>query len=137
MSIVGLKIGFTRTRKGMSRHQMRQLQRVLYALGTATEFHHGGAIGADLDAADFAQQALRIVVHPCPGVVATPETVGWIWREVFPPLKRNRHIAEEADILIAAPETDKEEQRSGTWATVRYARALGKPVVMLSRGNAS
>lgn len=49
------------------------------------------------------------------------------------PLARNRRIVAAVDVLIAAPETDREELRSGTWATIRYARAAGKPVVMLSR----
>ncbi len=46
-------------------------------------------------------------------------------------LDRNRDIVAAVSILIAAPETDIEEQRSGTWATVRYARKKGIPVVIV------
>ena len=52
----------------------------------------------------------------------------------LPPLVRNRNIVRAVDIMIAAPATDKEELRSGTWATVRYCRQARKPVIMLSRG---
>lgn len=45
-----------------------------------------------------------------------------------PYLKRNRKLAEMGDILLAAPAQEHEVLRSGTWSTVRYARALGKPV---------
>ena len=46
-------------------------------------------------------------------------------------LERNRDIVDACDILIACPRTLKEELRSGTWATVRYARKVGKPVAIL------
>jgi hypothetical protein len=46
-------------------------------------------------------------------------------------LDRNRDIVDETDILLAGPRTDKEEFRSGTWSTVRYARKCGKVVEIL------
>jgi hypothetical protein len=49
-------------------------------------------------------------------------------------LARDGEIARRCDIGIAAPRTDKEEIRSGTWATVRRMRTAGKPVIFLSRG---
>ena len=58
------------------------------------------------------------------------------WREVLPPLVRNARIVQAADLLIAAPEQDIEQLRSGTWATVRAARKKGIPVIMLLRGEA-
>jgi nucleoside 2-deoxyribosyltransferase len=115
-----MRVAFTGTRKGMTPAQRRQLRDVCYALRTMDEFHHGGAVGADTQAAEFVSTAnyLRIVEHPAAG----------------DPLARNRAMVEACDLLIAAPETNREVLRSGTWATVRYARKLGKPVVMLSRG---
>ena len=50
------------------------------------------------------------------------------------PLVRNQIIVDQSDILIAAPRSDNEEQRSGTWATIRYARKIGVPVIQLPRG---
>lgn len=160
-----MKVGFTGTRKGMSKAQTAQLMDMLRALERATpvgaprEFHHGGADGADSEADQLAHFHGYVVhLHPCPGVCADAEPraangYGQVrrtaalergrfnghqveWKEVLPPLVRNRNIVAACDVLIAAPETDKEQQRSGTWATVRYARAAGKPVVMLSRGAA-
>ena len=139
-----LKVGFTGTRNGMSERQLAQLGQLLMLLERSQppedtpELHHGGAEGADNECDQLAcLDGYAIVVHPCPGVVADeigkynshPAT----WREVFPPLVRNQHIVDEVHMLIAAPETNQEQQRSGTWATVRYARKAGKPVVMLSR----
>ena len=148
-------IGFTGTRKGMTPSQIAQLRIVLTvfvpdpesARGSqwdfgGFEFHHGGAVGADREAHSEASiycGEASVHVHPCPGVIREdgPKfTFGSkfaVWHEVFSPLVRNRHIVEACGILIAAPETDTEQLRSGTWTTVRYARKAGKPVVMLSR----
>lgn len=120
-------VGFTGTRAWMSLAQQRQLVDVLRWLGAASraegrvsEFHHGAAEGADTEAAHYAREQ---------GYCEVPHPAG------SDPLQRNREIVAAVDVLIAAPLTDKEERRSGTWATVRYARAAQKPVVMLSRGD--
>lgn len=52
-------------------------------------------------------------------------------REPAEYLDRNHAIVDECSVLIAAPRSLTEEQRSGTWATVRYARKMGRPVVIL------
>ena len=119
-----MTIGFTGTRKGMSEAQRAQLHAVIDWLWIGRrddrEFRHGAAIGADLQAVDIASRWANaaIVAHPANGQ----------------PLARNRAIVAASDILIAAPESDTEQLRSGTWATVRYARRKGIPIVMLSRG---
>lgn len=113
-------IGFTGTRKGMSEAQKDQLSLMLAVfVSHANEFHHGDAVGADREAVALAQQY---------GFACVAHAAG------TDPLKRNREIVAASSVLIAAPETDREQQRSGTWATVRYMRKAGKPVVMLSRG---
>ena len=115
-------VGFTGTRKGMSRRQQEQFALVVERFSDPwEEFHHGDARGADSDAVRIVRSIdpdLAIVAHP-----AGPD-----------PLARNREIVQLSDILIAAPETNKETLRSGTWATVRYARDAGLPIIMLSRG---
>lgn len=40
-------------------------------------------------------------------------------------------IAETCDRLLAFPNESWEANRSGTWTTVRYARAAGKPVTLV------
>ena len=47
------------------------------------------------------------------------------------PLVRNKVIARETSVLIAAPGERIEQLRSGTWATVRHARRLKRPVVII------
>lgn len=120
-----MKIGFTGTRKGMSRSQVEQLQNVLdwfgITYGLGHEFHHGDAIGADSEAKAVARDRFDtdlVIPHPAGN----------------DPLARNREIVALCDVLVAAPYTDVEERRGGTWHTVRRARDAGKPVVMLSRG---
>lgn len=116
-----MNIGFTGTRKGMSKEQIRQLEDVLVWLmddSRSQDFHHGAAEGADSQAADI---SFKI------GYFEIPHPAG------NDPLGRNKKIVELSDVLIAAPATNIEELRSGTWATVRYARAAKLPVIMLSR----
>lgn len=147
-----MRVGFTGTREGMSLEQADQLCLMLLALSSGhNEFHFGGADGADCEALLLAlgngYLAASIHVHPCPGVTLEKlrdAVHGWdgdgftadrfVWHEVFPPLVRNRDIVRDVEVLIAAPRHDREEKRSGTWATVRYARQARKPVVMLTRG---
>ena len=125
-----MKIGFTGTRAGMSPAQRAQLRRVLCWLRASEtgvfpsgEFHHGAALGAATEASLTAKQDgwWHVVPHPAD-------------RDEHNELARNREIVGIVDILIAAPQHDAEERRSGTWATVRYARKAGKPVGFLSRG---
>lgn len=47
------------------------------------------------------------------------------------PLARNREIVARCDHLLACPAEPDEQIRSGTWATVRYARAAVKPITLL------
>lgn len=143
-------VGFTGTREGMNERQLDQLALMLMALHTgradaANDFHFGGQFGADLEARKIAKPlGFGIDWHPCPGVAMDTlvdkhgydldELLAERWHGCFPPLVRNHHIVDAATVLVAAPRTDAEELRSGTWATIRYARLKGLPVVMLTRG---
>lgn len=115
-----MEVGFTGTRLGMTNSQ--QVQFVIVMARLLGRFHHGGAREADTEAVSLLPRAypsaLEIVEYPI-------DSRG--------PLARNRDIVAAVDILIAAPAENEEQLRSGTWATVRYARAAGKPVIMLSR----
>lgn len=125
------RVGFTGTLAGMSPAQRALLPRVLRCLAgrpldhtdpreARPEFHHGAAPGADTEAeAIAADEGWVIRSHPA--------TRG---RE----LARNREIVAAIELLIAAPRQDREVRRSGTWATIRYARQAGIPIVMLPRG---
>lgn len=113
-------VGFTGTREGMTFEQRDRVARMLndaVAAG-ATHFHHGCAVGADTEAAKIAAGlGLQIVEHPAGD----------------DPLARNREIVAAVDWLVAAPAQLREVRRSGTWATVRYARAAKVPVAIAYR----
>ena len=132
-----MSIGFTGTRTGMTGAQKNALRAVLGAFGTNFTFHHGDCVGADDDAHTIAADlSAVIIIHPptSPNLRALrtgPHVT------VLPPrayLVRNQRIVDSSDLLVAAPHSLDEEQRSGTWATVRYARKTGTPVVILDPG---
>lgn len=121
-----MRVGFTGTREGLSRRQFGQLSKMLHWLvlthANEAEFHHGACVGADLEAEALARaHGYKVIDHFTHS------------RASADMLKRNRDIVAHSDVLIAGPLQDAEELRSGTWATVRYARQAGLPVVMLSR----
>lgn len=121
--------GFTGTRKGMTPAQKQQLERLLRA---GDEFHHGDCVGADAEAHDIAMSAgCRIVVHPSVFADLRAYKAGHFEHPPRLPLYRNEDIVAACDVLIAAPDTPGERTRSGTWATVRLARAGQKPLVLL------
>ena len=127
-------IGFTGTRRGMTNKQMSMLKLLLRKIfNDSFQFVHGGARGADTQADEIAREiGYDIYIRP------TEETY-WNWmkkkRNVCtgkPPLERNKDIvANVRSFLIAAPKSLNEERRSGTWATIRYARETGVLVVIL------
>jgi hypothetical protein len=132
-----MKVGFTGTRKETSCDQHSALCRFVQTFTNVTEWHHGACVGADAESVGVAwahAKTARRIAHP-------PSKVGLVSREaldlsdvVLPPLpylERNHAIVEAADILIACPKGPEQWQGSGTWATVRYARKLKKPIVII------
>jgi len=126
-----IKIGFTGTQSvsQVSQERLQRLYKVLEVLAvgeTTIEFHHGGCVGMDEIAHRMASNlGYQTVVHWATEVA--PNKVANITaheeREGKPPLERNHDIVDECDTLIAVPKNpETEERRSGTWATIRYAR---------------
>ena len=130
-----MKVGFTGTREGMIREQKRRLVIMLLSWNPA-EVHHGCCVGSDQQANTIAREALSIptVGHPptCPDWRMSD--YGYACNEVRPEkpyVARDHDIVDETDCLLAAPKTDTEELRSGTWLTVRYAVKQGKRVFLI------
>jgi hypothetical protein len=122
------KIGFTGTRKGMTTPQRNTL-RYMLTIYTGSEFHHGDCIGADNQAhGDAIQCGMRVVVHPPILDRLRAFCKGHETRDPKPYLVRNREIVGETDLLIACPDVANEIERSGTWATVRFARSIKRPI---------
>lgn len=122
MSVI---VGFTGTRLGLTDAQHGALYETLSDLGDFT-FRHGDAIGADRQAHDIAKSlGAFIIVHPCNVKDQRANCKGDEELPPIPPLMRNRIIVRMSDMLIACPAQATEELRSGTWATIRYARTMG------------
>lgn len=133
-------IGFTGTQHGMSDSQRERLKWLLATELTDdpmrdVHLHHGDCIGADADADSIAWNlGCRIVIHPPTDAKkrAFCDSGRTIILKEKPYLERNHDIVDETEYLIAAPRDPyREEMRSGTWATIRYARKMDKKVVIL------
>ena len=129
-----MKVGFTGTQSDMSVAQYDLLIAVLSEFNEMTEAHHGDCHGADTIfhwIIDDVHPDIEVHVHPPEDDKKRSYCVGHVMHEEKPYLERNRDIVDACDVLIACPKGDKEELRSGTWATIRYARKVGKPIAIL------
>jgi hypothetical protein len=89
--------------------------------------HNGACFGADQEAWELADlRVWRFIFWP-----SNVEQAQWavdVLRPqdtrmvTLPPLERNHRMVDDCIALLAAPSSRREELRSGTWATVRYAR---------------
>lgn len=126
-----MKVGFTGTRNGMTTFQRASFLQVTYPLDPL-EFHHGDCVGADEEAHSMLCYAVKVVGHP----PLDSRLRAWCdCDELRTPkdyIARDHDIVDETDLLIAAPKTAGEVRRSGTWATVRYARSQAKPVTVVN-----
>lgn len=128
-----MQVGFTGTRHGMTAAQSAAVQNLLAAIIWKDRLHHGDCIGADAEAHNLAESAgFHTVSHPGDIPPLRAYKVATETREPKPCLVRNRDIVDETEILIAAPSTDAEVIKSGTWATVRYARKAGRKIYIVN-----
>jgi hypothetical protein len=118
-----MKLGFTGTQHGMTDKQKTAFRDFITAR-SITEFHHGDCIGADKDAHDIvrAMTKARIVIHPPSNDAKRAFCKGDEILPAKPYIARNHDIVDASEHMIAAPQQAEEQLRSGTWATVRYAR---------------
>lgn len=128
-------VGFTGTRAGMTESQRGALERFLRAWYVMA-FVHGDCIGSDAQA-DAVARVLNIarVLRPCniDRMRAHCEKHGGHVLKVYTPehpLARNEKIVSDAHVMLATP-NGPEEVRSGTWMTIRRARAAKKHIVIL------
>lgn len=132
-----MRLGFTGTQRGMTRAQRVTLHKLL-GLHDFAEAHHGDCIGADAEFDELLElHCVHTVIHPplnnskrafCQKRWIDGETRR---RSVISHgprmyLERNHDIVRATSTLWAAPGEFSEQLRSGTWATVRYARKLNK-----------
>lgn len=129
-----MRTGVTATQRGLTRLQQHTIEDLLRAdTDTERELHHGDCIGGDALIHDLAElvTGYRILIHPPSDSRKRAFCIGTSTFEPKPYLDRNHDIVDATERLIAAPKGFMEELRSGTWATVRYARRKGKPVIIV------
>lgn len=130
-----MKLGFTGSSKVITPGQLLTLYGMLAdnAL-VVSEYHHGDCIEGD---AKFHEAVVsnhsKVVIHPPinPNKRAFCTGPNVEMREPKDYLVRDDDIASEVDVLYACPDNYKELLRSGIWATVRYARKYGKPIIII------
>ena len=130
-----MKIGFTGSREGMSPLQIQHLVLLLCEL-KPSEFHHGDCKGADEEAHKIVEEFFpecRIVVHPPESDYLRAFCAAHEYKEPLGYVARDRKIVEDTVYLIGAPLTDVEQVRSGSWTTIRHARKLSRPLIVLQR----
>ena len=131
-------VGFTGTKRGMTDSQKIEFKKWIRDQQPRL-FHHGDCVGADAEAHDIVWDMIHEEGLNCSIVIHPPidekfrafkgENQGFI--TILPPtsyLSRNKAIVRAASILAATPRRIQEQLRSGTWATIRYARAKPIPV---------
>lgn len=132
-------IGFTGSSEPLPAFQIATLQKsiIKYTEAKECEVHNGCCINGDEVCRDlvleFAPHA-KLVYHPPDNsykMFKYSLRKGDEQRKPLPYLKRNLGIVAESNFLIATPKTVKEELRSGTWSTVRYARIAEIPILLI------
>ena len=135
-----LDIGFTGTQDGMSGLQRAFAGGLLAAIAHKhSEYelwaHHGDCIGADEQFGILASNTgFKIHLHP-PKIDLKRAFSDF--NEIEQPRfyrHRNQDIVDAASLLIATPaqvESSSLSKRSGTWMTVRMARRVEKPYVII------
>lgn len=128
-----MRLGFTGTQDGMQTWQQQGVFDEMMMM-QPSEAHHGLCVGADeeFDAMlGYADKSCIVHGHPPINTAKMAKNCQCdVMHEPEEYLVRNRDIVDATDWLIAAPK-GPEEQRSGTWSTVRYARRLGRPVTIV------
>lgn len=123
-----MQVGFTGTQRGVTLEQWASCWPMLNARAPGT-FHHGDCIGADNQIA-YAARLIGFYIIGHPPVIESKRAFVQCdeLRDPLPYLARNHKIVDAAEEMIATPGEFEEQLRSGTWATIRYARRLGKPI---------
>ncbi len=104
-------------------------------LGKVVIFRHGGCEGSDTDAHNIIKNFPTLIfVHP--GTRAQYLNFNNLksTTKVFEPkpfLERNHDIVNLTGHFLACPNSKIEQVRSGTWATIRYAKKINKPVYII------
>lgn len=127
--MTGMILGVTGSRSGITNRQSKWLND-FFNENDISRLLHGDCQGAD-EAADTIAMKHGIKRWAMPGVDALGRspyrahcTAEYI-ADPRPYLVRNKEIVDSCELLIALPKS-VERPRSGTWATIRYARQINR-----------
>lgn len=129
------RVGITGPRNGPNNNQYNWLRHIIDSLPSSCHyFHHGDCFGVDEQGATFAKSAeFTIVAHP-PLNTKYQQPNKSLNDTVLPPkdyLVRNHDIVNTVDLMLALPNTYNEVLRSGTWATMRYAKNTKRDMIVI------
>lgn len=129
-----MNIGFTGTQRGLTEFQKQTLTDIVNSLPLVKcTFNFGMCWGADTEAYHIIKESVRdIKIIGYPGTVTQSTSMKVdVLNPVEKFLIRNRKIVDNSQLLIVCPKNDKEELRSGTWATYRYARKTNTDCIII------
>ena len=151
-----IEVAFTGSRKGLSIRQKFSTNMILdcfFHNYDEITFYHGDCVGSDADFHDnilslcflynnymnINEKRIKVVLFPaltaeenrahCVNDKRVFRFLTVVEKNPKKPLDRNKDIIFIPKFLIACP-NKSETLRSGTWATVRKARELGKSVIV-------
>lgn len=126
--------GMTGTKVGMTSDQ----KTAFYTIATELRadgylfLHEGDCVGADENANDIWRElGGKVYSHPPVDQRYRAFSKFDLEAPAKPYLKRDHDIVDVSEFMVAFPKGFGEELRSGTWATVRYARKVGKAVFIV------
>lgn len=114
----------------------RDMARRVFKMGQPLITRHGGAFGADTELhAIWREQCKNKTAEVWPADAKRAAVFtghkNTLIHPVMPPLDRNVEIVLRSQFLVAAPHTEVEEQRSGTWHTIREALRVNRDILIL------
>lgn len=128
-----IRIGMTGSRDGMTDEAKSWLNSYIKSTNNIENVHHGDCVGADTDFHNIAlEHGLSIHIHP-PKYSSNRE-FNKDYDKIYGEkdyLKRNRDIVNDTDLLLGFPNGYTNVLRSGTWSTIRYAKKVGKHVIIV------
>lgn len=122
-----MHVGFSGSQFGMSTAQILAVDKLIIDNTVTYVAHSGDCIGADKEFHELVKlRGLLSIGHP---PIDDSKRAYCDFDEELPPeeyLIRNKIIVNSSNWMIFGPKGYKEELRSGTWSTVRYARKIKK-----------
>lgn len=126
-----MEVGFTGTKEKLTIEQVENLKQFLSKLHCKI-FHHGDCIGADAIAHKVAIDCkYKTIIHPPINEKYRAFCKGDLILETKPYIERNHDIINSTNCLLACPKGE-ETVRSGTWATIRYAKKKKKMIYIFN-----